>query len=257
MFWTDSAPQGAAAPPLVLIHGAGGTHRHWGEEIRALPGRRVVALDLPGHGRSPGPAPGSIGGHARSVLAALDGLGLASAALAGSSMGGAIAMTLALEAPARVAGLVLVSTGARLRVSPALLQATADPAAFARAADGLAEWLFGPLAPSSLRRELVRNLLAQAPGVAHGDFTACNAFDVMSRLGEIRSPTLVVCGAEDRLTPPRYAAFLHEGIPGARLEVVPGAGHLVPLEAPAEVARVIEAFLASLGPPPAASRGGP
>ncbi|HEY6098419.1 MAG TPA: alpha/beta fold hydrolase, partial [Anaeromyxobacter sp.] len=200
------------------------------------------------HGGSPGPSLTSISGYARSVLAALEALEIPSAVLGGHSMGGAIAMTAALEAPSRAAGLALVGTGARLRVSPAILQATADPAALAAAARMMADFAFGSLAGPALRREFTEGLLAGAPGVAHGDFAACDAFDVMARLGEIRAPALVVCGTEDRLTPPRFAGFLRDGIAGARLELVPGAGHMVMLEAPGRVAGAIEAFLASLDP---------
>lgn len=244
MFHSDLGPAGG--PALLLLHGAGGTHRHWPEAMRALPGRRAIALDLPDHGASPGPAPAGVPGLARSVLGLLDALGLERAVIAGHSMGGAVALTLALEAPARVAGLCLVGTGARLRVSPAVLQAAADPAAMAAAADSVAAWSFGEAASEGLRREYVEGLLANAPGVVHGDFAACDAFDVMGRLGEIRAPALVICGSEDRLTPPRYSEFLRDRIAGARLEIVPGAGHMVMLEAPAEVARLVEGFLAAL-----------
>jgi pimeloyl-ACP methyl ester carboxylesterase len=243
--FAESNPPGAAATPLVLLHGAGGTLRHWPEQIRALPGRRVIALDLPGHGDSPGPSLRSIAAYAERVLSALDALGIGSAALAGHSMGGAIALTVALEAPSRAAALVLVGTGARLRVSPAVLQATADPAALAAAAEGMCAYAFGSLGGAAARREFTEGLLATAAGVAHGDFSACDAFDVMARLGEIRAPALVVCGTEDRLTKPKYSEFLRDGIPGARLELVPGAGHMVMLEAPGAVAERIQAFLAA------------
>jgi pimeloyl-ACP methyl ester carboxylesterase len=243
---SESRPRGAAGPPLVLLHGAGGTHRHWPEEVRTLPGRRVLALDLPGHGGSPGPSSTSIGAYAGGVLAALDALEIPSAVLAGHSMGGAVALTVTLEAPSRVAGLVLVGTGAKLRVSPFVLQATADPAALAASAGTMCDYAFGPGAGAALRREFTEGLLAAAPGVAHGDFRACDAFDVMARLGELRAPTLVLCGTEDRLTPPKYAELLRDRIPGARLELVPGAGHMVMLEAPARVAAAIGGFLSSL-----------
>lgn len=240
--FTDSGPE-LRGPPLVLLHGAGGTRHHWPEEIRALPGRRVIALDLPGHGGSPGPALTSTAGYARSVLGLLDALGVERAVMAGLSMGGIVALTLALEAPARVAGLVLAGTGARMRVSPAILQATADPAALAAGADRMAEASFGPGASPALLRELAEGLRAAAPGVVHGDFLACDAFDAMARLGEIRTPALVVCGTEDQLAPPRYSEYLRAGIVGARLELVPGAGHVVTREAPDAVARAIASFL--------------
>jgi pimeloyl-ACP methyl ester carboxylesterase len=245
---TDSRPPGAAGSPLVLVHGAGGSRLHWPEAVCALPGRRVVALDLPGHGDSPGPAASSISAYAGEVLAALDALGLARAVLGGHSMGGAIALTIALEAPARVAGLVLVATGAKLRVSPLILEATADPATLASAARTMAEHAFGPGAAAALREEFARGLAATPPGVAHGDFRACDAFDVMARLGELRTPALVVCGGDDRLTPPKYAELLRDRIAGARLELVPGAGHMVMLEEPARVAAAVEGFLASVAP---------
>jgi pimeloyl-ACP methyl ester carboxylesterase len=242
LFFADSGLAGPDAP-LLLIHGAGGTHRHWPEALRELPGRRVIAVDLPGHGGSPPTVSTTVAGYARSVLALLDRLGLARVALAGHSMGGAVALTLALEAPARVAALLLVGTGARLRVAPAILQATADPATLAQAAGQLAGCAFGPSASEALRQEFVEGLRAVAPGVVHQDFAACNDFDVGERLGEIRAPALVVCGSEDRLTPPRYSAHLCERLAGARLELVEGAGHMVMLEAPARVAQAAAAFL--------------
>ncbi len=246
-FFLDSGPSASTAPALVLIHGAGGTHRHWPSALRALPGRRVIALDLPGHGASAGPAPETITELAQRLLRFLDELGLGTAVLAGHSMGGAIALTASLLAPERVPGLVLVGTGARLRVSPAVLEATKDPASLAQAAQTMAEWSFGPGSAPELHREFVEGLLACPAGVAHRDFVACNAFDVMARLGEVRAPTLLVCGAEDRLTPLKYSQHLRDQLPQARLEVVAGAGHMVMLEAPGAVVRVVEPFLALLG----------
>lgn len=242
--YEDSHPAGLAGAPLVLVHGAGGTRRHWPEALRALPGRRVIAVDLPGHGLSAGPAERSVAGNARRLLALLDALGVGSAVVAGHSMGGAIALALALDAPARVAGLLLVGTGGRLRVSPAVLAATADPDTLARTARELAGGLVGPGASDALRVELAEGLTANAPGVVHGDFAACDAFDVLARLGEIGVPTLVVVGTEDRLTPPKYAEYLRAHIRGARLAPIAGAGHMVMRERPEEVAAAAAAFLA-------------
>ena len=246
LFHEDSGAPGAPGPPLVLVHGAGGSLRHWPAAVRRLPGRRVIALDLPGHGSSPPPAHGSVGACARSVLGLLDALGVDRAAIGGHSMGGAVALTLALEAPGRVAALALVGTGARLRVAPAILQATADPERYRGFGEGSAEVSFGPGASAALRREFAEGWRAVDAAVAHGDFLACDVFDAMARLGEIRAPALVVCGTEDRLTPPRYSEYLRDHLAGARLELVPGAGHMVMLEAPEQVAAAIEGLLAGL-----------
>jgi pimeloyl-ACP methyl ester carboxylesterase len=157
-----------------------------------------------------------------------------------------VALGLALEAPGRVAGLLLVGTGARLRVTPEILAASADPGRAREVAEGLAAVTFGAAAPAALREEYTLGLLAQAPGVLHADFTACDGFDVMARLPAIRAPARVVVGGEDRLTPPRYATFLREALPGEGLDLVPGAGHMVAWEAPGAVVAAGEGLLAGI-----------
>lgn len=248
----DSGSSSARGPALLLIHGAGGTHLHWPPALRAIPGRRVVALDLPGHGASPGPALATVEAMAHRVLEVVKALGPSPVVLGGHSLGGAVAQAAALEAPERVAGLVLVATGARLRVAPAVLAATADPATLAQGAEAFGAFSFGPGADAAVRQAYVDGLLAAPPGVLHTDLAACDAFDVMDRLPELRAPGLVVCGTADQLTPPRYSSFLRDCLHGSRLVLVPGAGHLVMLEAPEAVAEAVEDFLQQLedAPPP-------
>ena len=242
----DHAPAGAAGAPLLLVHGSGGSHADWPEALRRLPGRRVVAVDLPGHGASPPPPERTVAGVAGRLVQLLDALALPRAVVAGHSLGGAVALSMALDAPSRVAGLVLVGTGARLRVTPALLALAADPARATEAGSVTAAASFGPAAPPALVEAYARAVAASPPGALHADLAACDVFDVMARLGEIRAPTLVVVGDADRLTPPKYAAFLRDAVPGARLVVVPGAGHMVAREAAGTVAAAVEAHLASV-----------
>jgi len=227
----------ASRAALVFIHGAGGSHQVWLYQVRGLPQVGSYALDLPGHGQSTGQGRDSIAAYAEWLLAFLDAAGLERATLVGHSMGGAIALDAALRCPERVAGLGLVATGARLRAAPAVLEGLRqDPAATVRL---IIEWCFGSQAPREMIRLGEQQMAATPPGVLTSDFAACNAFDVTGRLREITAPTVVVCGTEDRMTPPKYAAYLRDNIPGAALHLVEGGGHMVMLEKPEEVTAIL------------------
>jgi pimeloyl-ACP methyl ester carboxylesterase len=158
-------------------------------------------------------------------------------------MGGAIALTMALEQSERVAALILVGTGGRLRVHPTILEMTSDPETFTEAVDLVVSYAISPQAPSRMV-ELARARMSETRSdVLHGDFLACDQFDVMDRLDEISAPTLVICGTEDQLTPLKYSRFLVESIPDARMATVEGAGHMVMIEQPGEVAQAVKEFM--------------
>jgi len=229
---------------LVLVHGAGGSHLDWPAPLRRLGGANVYALDLPGHGRSEGTGRNSISAYRDFLLAFLDVLGLDRVVVVGHSMGGAIALDFALHYPGRLVGLILVGTGARLRVLPAIL--TGILSDFAATVDLVLDYAFGPRATEQLKRLGRQRLLNTLPEVLHGDYAACNAFDVMERLGEVRCPTLVIGGTADRLTPPKYSVYLRDHIPGAELAMVDAAGHMVMLEKPEAVAKAVSEFIESL-----------
>ncbi len=230
-----------AAPPFVLIHGAGGSRLNWPAEIRRFPEAAVYTLDLPGHGRAGGTGCTTVAAYGDALRSFLAAIGAPPAVLIGHSMGGAIAMTVALEAPERVAALVLVATGARLRVAPAILEGIRND--FAQAAALINQLAWATDTSPALVRQGERAFLQNSPQVVWGDFTACDHFDVRERLGEIAVPTLIIGGTDDRLTPLKYAQYLEAHIPTARLEVVEGAGHMVALERPVEVAKMIRAHL--------------
>jgi pimeloyl-ACP methyl ester carboxylesterase len=252
LFYTIS--QGPAdSPALVLVHGAGGNHLHWPAELRRLgqarlPGATVYTLDLPGHGRSGEQGRDTIRSYAEAVVAFLDAVGIEQAVVAGHSMGGATAMTMALDFQDHVAGLVLVATGARLRVAPAILEGIRSD--FEGAVEVITRFAWSPQAKPALTELGRRALLETGPDVLFGDFVACDRFDVMERLGEIETPTLVIAGTADQLTPPKYAHFLAEHIAGAHLTIIEGAGHMVMLEQPVEVAKAAGEFLEKKVPPP-------
>ena len=236
------------SPSLLLIHGAGGNRLHWPPGIRRMPGWRVLALDLPGHGKSPGPGSHSIEAYAEIVLDGLQTNKVEKAIPVGHSMGGAIALLLALEAPEKFAGLVLIGSGARLRVAPAILEASAQTSTFPQAVAAIMQSAFSESAPARMVELARRRMLEVDPAVLHDDFTACDEFDVMARLAEIRLPTLVLCGAEDQLTPLKYSEFLAANIPDAVLVRIAGAGHMAMLEQPQAVASALREFLAAIAP---------
>jgi pimeloyl-ACP methyl ester carboxylesterase len=238
-------PLDPGQPTLVFLHGSGGDHSLWAEQVDALLGSaNTVALDLPGHGHSQGPGLASVPAYAASVAGMLEGLQAPHPVPCGLSLGGAITLQLLLDWPSLLAGGVLMGTGARLRVLPDILQTIeTDYAAFI---DLLGR--FG--ASDNTARETIipvqQATAACPPGVTAGDFRACDRFDVMARLTEIKKPVLVLSGTDDRLTPPKYSAYLAAHIRGSRQVQIQAAGHLAPVEKPVEVNEALCAFVARL-----------
>ena len=230
--------------PIVLIHGAGESHLVWPSGLRRLPDSTVYAVDLPGHGKSAGAGRSSVTEYAAWVAAFLETLRVKHTILIGHSMGGAIAQLFGLMHPDQAAGLVLIGTGAKLRVAPRILELTQND--LPAAADLISQYQWGPHVPEQIIRLGKQQLLANRNEVIYGDYRACDAFDVIDRLSALKAPTLIISGTADQLTPPKYAAFMAEKIPNARLVSVPDAGHMVMLEAEALVTREVESFVHEL-----------
>jgi len=248
IYYTEHGRALAGAPraaPMLLVHGAAASHLVWGMQARALGEiTRTVALDLPGHGRSQPPGRSTMEGYRDVLLGLLDALGFNRAVVVGHSMGGGIAQTLALSQPDRVAGLGLIGTGARLRVLPAILEGILDD--FENTARLVVEYAYAPGVDAAMRERALAEFRACPPAVTHGDFTACDRFDLMARLAEIRAPTLVIGGREDLMTPVKYSEFLSSKIANARLVLIENAGHSVMIEKPDEVNQALIAFVKNL-----------
>jgi pimeloyl-ACP methyl ester carboxylesterase len=237
--------RGETQPPLVAIHGAGGTSRHWGHQfVRLSNVAQIFALDLPGHGDSSGATHRSIEDAAQRVLAFMNVLGMRRAVLMGHSMGGAIAQWVALHEPERVQGLVLVGSGARLRVNPAILEGIRND--WEATTSMLVESSYAPHAAPILLQAATAQLRKSNPDVLHADYTACNEFDILTEVNRIAVPTLVIVGEHDHMTPPKYAEFLVQTLPNAELVVVPQAGHMVMVEQPDQVNAAVRMFVERL-----------
>ena len=228
--------------PVILIHGAGGTHQNWLGVFRRLEGCRSYGLDLPGHGRSEGAGRQSIGEYVQAVRTWMQAAGLRQAVFVGHSMGSAIALQLALEAPEAVLGLGLVGSAPRLRVNRILLDKVANPKTYIEALELLTTWSYAPDTPPSFLGLAALNVAETPQPVFYGDLRACDAFDFTERMREVQQPTLVICGAHDRMTPVGQARILAASIPNARIEVIAEAGHMVMIERPFEVAAALVGF---------------
>ena len=224
---------------LVFIHGAGCDHHAW-DELRAIYSGPCVALDLPGRGETEAAAATTAAEAARSVLATISARGLRTedAVVVGHSYGGAVAIECALTAP--LAGLVLISTGARLRVHPTVIAAMRARAQEGPQSGGGLGWR------KDTSAELVARFDAHAtrvsPSTALVDWLAADAFDRMTEVARITARTLVIAGDEDPLTPPKYARFLASNIRGAELALLEGAGHMCIVEDAPRVATVLGSF---------------
>ena len=233
-------------PPVLLIHGAGGHQLSWPPQIRRLRELRVFAIDLPGHGRSEGIGHHRVEDYVEAVLPFMEDIGINSAVWIGHSMGGAIALDAAIRHPERVLGLGLLGSGARLRVDPAILRNMGQPTTFPAALALLGERSFSDRADPRLKELALERMAEVRPAVLQGDLLACEAFDLSDHLAEISVPTLVVCGAQDRVTPPSHSEYLRDQIPGALLRIIPNAGHMVMMEQPEQSTAALEGFVDSI-----------
>jgi pimeloyl-ACP methyl ester carboxylesterase len=235
----------ASRRTIVFLHGAGGSHHTFRDQWAGLKGAvRLVIPDLPGHGRSGGTPPESVDAYAAWVVEFTKEVGLGRFLLAGHSMGGAIALQAALRGIKGLEALVLLGSGARLRISPAIFEGIGNR--FPEFAPELVGWMTSSASSDLLREDVTGDVLSTRPATFLADFHACNGFDVMNRLDAIRVPTLVINGDDDRLTPLKYGEYLAANIPGAVLKIIHGAGHLAMLEKPTEVNTVITSFVHSL-----------
>ncbi len=233
-------------PPLVLIHGAGGDHLSWPPEVRRLPDYRVITLDLPGHGKTEGPGRQSVQDYARDVVDFMDVVGLSRAVFVGHAMGGAISLALALDYPDRVAGIGLISTGPTLPIPSSVIENAANPSTLPLAIKSLQEMSLGSQTPENLKGIIFKRLTETRQTLLLDDLLACDRFNLSDRLNAIRTPVLVVCGTDDKLTPLHFSEILSSKIPGAALQTIEGAGHMLVLEQPGRLAKLISVFLSTI-----------
>jgi 3-oxoadipate enol-lactonase len=242
--------------PLVLVHGFPLDHRMWPTREELGRGRTVLAPNLPGFGGTAAQRrPGSIGAYAEFVLAEMDRAGMSQAVFCGLSMGGYILFEVLRRAPQRVAGLVLCDT--RAEADPPEARSAREAALALVESGRREEFLRGFVsrlaAPAALSDPGFRRLL-ESMGAGASDEGLCAALEALrdrpdSRplLPGVGAPALILVGEEDAVTPPALAESMHRAIPGSRLELIPRAGHLVPMEQPMAFTDALHAFLKGAG----------
>lgn len=249
---TGGRPLDPALPAVVFVHGAGMDHTVWALQTRYLAhhGHAVLAVDLPGHGRSGGPALDTVAALADWLIAAMDAAGLERAALVGHSMGALASLEGAARHGARVRALALLGVAPRMPVHPDLMAAAEadDPKAFELIVDwghGGPAHRGGYPAPGVWVTGGGRRLLQRsAPGVLASDLAACAAYeDGLQAAAAVACPTLLLLGAEDRMTPARAGRKLAAAIAGAEARVLPGCGHMLMREAPDAVLDALDTVL--------------
>jgi len=243
--WMNSSAWQESNRTLVFIHGSGGDYTNWVYQYSVLKNDfNVLAVELPGHGQSEGHGEQSVSRYVEWVKKILDAYGIKNPVLIGHSLGAAISLTFAIQYGELLAGIVPVGGGVTMWVNPAILDGLLkDPAPIIEMAAklSLAKQNRDKFSPA-----LNKGFSKANPLVMQGDFLACNQLNLTDDIGKINIPVLVLCGAEDKMTPPENSRYLKDHIPGARMALLENAGHFVMMENPEAFNRTLKEFALSL-----------
>src|SRR4030043_1249060 len=243
-YWIGKSGLSEGREVVLFIHGAGGGQYTWSYQKAFFEKRfNLIIIELPGHGASEGEGEEEIGRYAEHVYFFLKALALSNVFLVGHSMGGAIVQTLALTHPEAIKGIILVGTGAKLKVLPMILDGV--KADFEETVREITQFSHSRKTPLVFIERGIADMLQCRPEVLYGDFAACDRFDVMKEVEKIDLPTLILCGEDDELTPIKYSQFLHSRIKGSKLEVLPNAGHMMMMESSVAFNEKVREFIAT------------
>jgi pimeloyl-ACP methyl ester carboxylesterase len=249
--YTGGRPFDPALPAIVFIHGAANDHSVWTLQSRylAFHGRAVLAVDLPGHGRSAGAPLTNVEALADWTAALLDTAGVATAVLVGHSLGALVALHAAGRHPSRVRGIALLGPAVPMAVSDALLELAAadDP----RARELIVGWSYSAAAqlgaspvPGIWLAGNARCLMQRMrPGVLSTDLLACHRYaEGLAAAARVSCPALLILGSRDIMAPPRNAQALAAALPQQQTVTLPGCGHALMAEEPEAVRKALVAF---------------
>ena len=234
--------------PILLLHGVGSDKSVWRPQLEFFGrSRRAIAFDYPGYGESTLQPGATRDDFSSAILAAMDALEVERAHICGLSLGGVIAIAMHALAPERCASLILADSFAVHPEGEAIHQRSVEASravAMRDLAEARVDMLLGSAAASALRAEVVETMAAIDPEAYRIGAEAVWLADQGDRASKIDVPVLILCGDEDRITPPALSEELAAIIPGARFELIAGAGHLSNAEQPAAFNQAVERFLA-------------
>ncbi|MHA2425429.1 MAG: alpha/beta fold hydrolase [Candidatus Thorarchaeota archaeon] len=213
---------------VIFVHGAGGSSATWYMQLSRLSDRlHIVTIDLNGHGKTPDRNESDI---TRSYLDDIHEVvtQFEKPVLGGHSMGGALTQLFALDNPNLIRGAILVGTGSRLKVLPLIFEWLEND--FESYVNAVGQYMFDESAQESMVSTSKAEVRKCPPEIISRDFRECDRFDVMSLVGEISVPSLILVGENDLMTPVKYSQYMHERINGSVLHILPKAGHSVMLE---------------------------
>lgn len=244
-FLASQWPVDSGRETLIFIHGAAMNCHSWETQIKGLSHQaNIIAVNLPGRGESAVKACESISQNADYILAFMDQYRISRPIVCGLSMGGAVVLSLLIRSSDKIKAGVIINSGARLKVDTMILEAIKND--YEKFARHLGQFACSPKTDlHKINAELSMAIINNA-GTAFQDFQACNAFDVMEKLGYISAPVLVLTATDDAITPAKHGEHLKRAIPNAVLTCIKDAGHLSPMETPERINKEIIKFHTSL-----------
>jgi pimeloyl-ACP methyl ester carboxylesterase len=246
--WVNKNKLESDKQSLVFIHGSGGNHSIWSRQYGRLHKQHnIIAVNLPGHGLSGGNGEKDVRRYGEWIRKLLGVLALKDVILIGHSLGAAVTLQFAIIHPQAVMGIVCIGGGMKMPVNSLFLDfLKTNPTQ-------LPEEITELICKFSLAKEnrskysipLQKSIALSSVDVLYGDLTACNELDLTQEVNKINAPALIICGAEDKMTPPDLSRQLAAGINGATLDIIEGAGHMVMIEKPVEFNNALEKFAAA------------
>ncbi len=244
-YWCNDDGFRAERKSIIFVHGSGGDHTLWKNQFPELQEFNIAALDLPGHGRSSGKGEQSVDGYVEWIRKFIEKSEYKNPVVIGHSLGAAISLVSAIKYGRLLSGIVPVGGGVTMPVNDVILNGiranTAETMAF------IAKFSLTKENRERLSTVLKDDLMKTDPAITYGDFLSCSNLDITKVVSGIKNPAMVVCGSDDKMTPPDLSRYISEQIPGAKLVLIDGAGHYVMWEKPRELNAAIIAFMRSLG----------